>query len=85
MPGNQYTYAAAKHLEEEVLHSNARVFFKRRSVQNEPDVNAVIMTQISLKASLNKWVEKGRGSVHSDMKQLHMRDILIPIHNKYLT
>ena len=55
------------------------------ALQNELNVTAVIMTQISLKAGLNKWSKKGGGEVHSDMNQLHMRYMFILIHMKDLT
>ena len=68
--------------EQEVLHPDFHVLFNHGSVQNEPDVNAVIMPQISLDASLNRWVKKNRGSVHLEMNQLHMRDTFIPLNSK---
>ena len=71
--------------EQEFLHTYSHVFFNHVAVQNEPDVTAVIMTQISLKSGLKKWFNKGRRAVHSDMKQLHTRDTFIPLHRKYLT
>ena len=64
IPGNPYVYAAAQMAEQEFLHPGAHVFFKRVAVQNEIDVNVVIITQISLREGLKKWVEKGRGAVH---------------------
>ena len=46
MPGNHYAYAAGKTAEQEVLCIDAHFLFNRGAVQNEPDVNVVIMTQI---------------------------------------
>ena len=71
--------------EQEFLHPGAHVFFKRVAVQNEIDVNVVIITQISLREGLKKWVEKGRGAVHWENKKLHMRDTFISLHGKNLT
>ena len=85
MSGSRYAYTAAKMMEQEFLHPDSHVFFKRGSVQNEPDMTVVIMTQISLKSGLKKWGEKVRGLFHLDMKQLHMRDTFIPLHTKDLT
>ena len=48
-------------------------------------MTSVIIDQMSLKEGLKKWGKKIRGSVHSYMKQIHMRDTCIPIHGKYLT
>ena len=64
---------------------DAHVLFNRGKVQNEPDMTEVIMPQISLKAGLKKWGKKVRGAVHSEMKQLHMRDTFVSLHRKYLT
>ena len=64
MPGNYYAYAAAKMAEQEVLHPDSHVFFNCGETQNEPDMTAVIMNQLSLKTGLKKWGEKGRLSVH---------------------
>ena len=61
MSGKGYAYATEKMVEQEVLHPDVHVFFNRGEVQNEPDVNAVITTQISLKSGLKKWGKKGRG------------------------
>ena len=42
------------------------------------------MDQLLLKTCIKKWVEKGRGEVHSEKKQIHMRGTFIPIHKKDL-
>ena len=84
MPGNRYAYAAAQMVEQEFLHPYCHVFFNHVSVHNEPDLTAIIMNQISLKEGPNKRGKKGRGSVQSDMKQLHMRDMFILLHMKDL-
>ena len=61
------------------------MLFKHGSVQTEPDVTAVIITQISLKSGLKKWVKKARGIVHLEMKQLYTRDTFILIHSNEST
>ena len=43
------------------------------------------MTQLSLNTGLTKWINKGRLAVHSEMNQLHMRYMLVPLHRKDLT
>ena len=68
--------------EQEVLYPDAHVFFNRGSVQNEPDVTKVIITQISLKEGIKKLGEKVRGAVHSEIRNLHMRDTFIFLHRK---
>ena len=61
------------------------MIFNHIAVQNEPDVTVVIMSQISLKTGLKTWDKKGKIEVHSDMKQIHMKDTLIPLHRKDVT
>ena len=61
------------------------MFFNRGAFNNEPDLTAVIMNQLSLKSGLKNWGEKGGGSVHSYIKQIHIRDTFIPIHRKEFT
>ena len=53
-------------------------------MQEQPDVVAVIMTQLSLKMGTKNWKDKGRSAEKADMKQLHMHDTFIPKHYKYL-
>ena len=71
--------------EQEVLHPYAHVFFNHGAVQNELEVTAFIMDQLSLKSGLKKWGNKGRGAIHSEMNHIHMRDMFIPLHRKCLT
>jgi len=52
--------------------------------QAEPDVVAVVMTQLSLKAGLKTWGDRGHEAAHKEMKQLHMRDTFLPKHWKEL-
>ena len=58
MAGNLYAYAAAKMAEQEILHIYDHVFFNNGEVQNESDLNAFIMTCLSINSGLNKWVKK---------------------------
>ena len=53
-------------------------------MQEQPDVVAIIMTQLSLKMGLMTWKDKGRLAAKAEMKQLHMRDSFIPKHYKDL-
>ena len=43
------------------------------------------MNQMLLKTGLKEWGKKGRGAIHSDMKQLHMRDTFLPLHLKNMS
>ena len=80
--GNRYASATAQMADQEVLHPDAHLLFNHGEVQNEPDVTVIIMYQLSLKAVLNKWGERGRGAFHLEMKQIHMGDTFIPLHRK---
>ena len=54
-------------------------------IQDEqPDVIAAIMEQLSLKAGLEYWGTKAYKAVHYDMKQLHFRHPFKPMHWKKL-
>jgi hypothetical protein len=56
------------------------MFYNQDMYQQEPDVVAKIMTQLSLKAGLKQWGDKATEAVHSEMKQLHFRDTFKPFH-----
>jgi hypothetical protein len=43
------------------------------------------MTQVSLKVGLRRWGDKAKEAVHSEMKQLHLRDTFTPLHYKALS
>ena len=58
MAGNYYAYATAQMAEQEVLYPYDNFFFRYVSLYNELDMTAVIMTRISLKAGLKKWIKK---------------------------
>ena len=66
------------------LHPDLHRQFCQVDIQEQPDVVAVIMTQLSLKMGLKKWKDKGGLSEKAEMKQLHMRDTFIPKHYKDL-
>ena len=66
------------------LHPDLHRQFCQVEMQEQPDVVAVIMTQLSLKMGLKKWKDKGRSAAKSEMKQLHIRDTFIPKHYKDL-
>ena len=54
----------------------------KNTQEENTDVIAEIMTKLSLDAILKYLVKKPHNNVHYDMKQLHFRDILKPIHWK---
>ena len=83
--GTKYEVACAQLVDEGVIHPDMHSFFQNELCQQPPEVVAVIMTQLSLKAGLKAWKEKGYEGAFSEMKQLHMRDTFRPRHWKELT
>ena len=67
------------------LHPDAHASFFQHVMEEEPDIVAAIMTQLSLKAGLKEWGTEARDAVKSEMKQLHMRNTFKPKHWKELS
>jgi hypothetical protein len=85
MTGSKYGYAVTQLEKYGVLHPDAHMFTQGDFYQSEPDVVAMVMTQLSLKAGLKAWGAKARTAAHNEMKQLHLRDTFKPWHWKHLT
>ena len=62
----------ATQIAHDVLHPDAHMFVQDDFHQVEPDVVATIMTQLSLRAGLKTWGDRGCKAAHAEMKQLHM-------------
>jgi hypothetical protein len=77
---SKYAYAVTQMASQEALHPDAHMFFNHCVSQEPPDVVAMIMTQLSLKAGLKEWGEKGTKAARSEMKQLHFRETFKPYH-----
>jgi hypothetical protein len=82
---SKYAYAVTQLESQGVLHPDAHMFFQQDIYQEEPDVVAAIMTQLSLKAGLKAWGTEAKEAVHSEMKQLHFRDTFKPMLSKELS
>jgi hypothetical protein len=82
---SKYAYAVTQLESQGALHPDSHMFFQQEMYQEEPDVVAMIMTQLSLKAGLKQWGPKAEAAVRSEMKQLHFRDTFKPFHWKDLT
>ena len=63
-----------------ILHPEAHMFFNQGITRHEPDVLGSIMTQMTSKSGIKRWGKKGRDSIHSDMKEIHMGDTFLLIH-----
>ena len=66
------------------LHPDVHRQFRQVEIQEQPDVVAFIMTQLSLKMGIKTWKDKCRSAATSEMKHLHMRDTFITKHYKDL-
>jgi hypothetical protein len=84
MTGSKYGYAVTQ-LEKGVLHPDAHMFVQDDFYQSDPDVVAMVMTQLSLKAGLKEWGDKAHDAAFNEMKQLHFRNTFKPWHWRDLT
>ena len=84
--GSKYSSAAALLTIQDhgALHPDLHRQLCQVDMQEQPDVVAVIMTQLSLKMGLNTWKYKGISAAKAEMKQLHMRNTFIAKHYKDL-
>jgi hypothetical protein len=80
LSGSKYSYAVTQLESHGVLHPDAHMFTQGDFYQSEPDVVAMVMTQLSLKAGLKAWGDKTHIAARNEMKQLHMRDTFKPMH-----
>jgi hypothetical protein len=85
LSGTKYLYAATQLESHGVLHPDAHMFTQGDFYQSEPDVVAMVMTQLSLKARLKAWGDKAHTAAQNEMKQLHMRDTFKPMHWRELS
>ena len=86
MAGSKYAAAIALLTIQDhgALHPDLHRQFCQVYMQEQPDVVAIIMTQLSLNMGLKTWKDKGRSAAKSEMKQLHMRNTFIPKYYKDL-
>jgi hypothetical protein len=63
-----------------VRNPDAHMFVQKDFYQAEPDIVAVVMTQLSRKAGLKQWGDNAFTAAHSEMKQLHLRKTFKPNH-----
>jgi hypothetical protein len=80
LSGSKYSYAVTQLESHGVLHPDAHMFTQGDFYQSEPDVVAMVMTQLSLKAGLKAWGNKAHTAARNEMKQLHMRNTFKPKH-----
>jgi hypothetical protein len=80
MTGSKYSYAVTQLESLGVLHPDAHMFVQDNFYQSDPDVVAMVMTQLSLKAGLKEWGDSAWDAAHNEMKQLYFRDTFKPLH-----
>jgi len=80
MTGSKHSHAVTQLKKQGVLHPDAHTFSQDDFCQSDPDVVAVVMTQLSLKTGLKAWGEKANDAAFNEMKQLHFRSAFKPWH-----
>jgi hypothetical protein len=85
MTGSKHSYTVTQLESLGVLHPDAHVFVQDDFYQSDPDVVAMVMTQLSLKAGLKEWGDSAWDAAHNEMKQLHFRDAFKPLHWRELS
>jgi hypothetical protein len=85
MTGSKHSYAVTQLESLGVLHPDAHMFVQDDFYQSDPDVAAMVMTQLSLKAGLKEWGDSAWDAAHNEMKQLHFRDPFKPLHWRELS
>jgi hypothetical protein len=85
LTGSKYLYAVVQLESHGVLHPDAHMLTQHDFYQSGPDVVAMAMTQLSLKARLKAWGNKTHTAARNEMKQLHMRDTFKPMHWRELS
>ena len=84
MSGKKYETITTQVEFEETLHPDAHMFLCQELIEEVPDAAADIITQLSLKAGMKCWKEKGQAAAKSDMKQLDFRYTFKPKHYRDL-
>jgi hypothetical protein len=85
MSGSKYSYAVTQLESQGVLNPDSHMFVQDDFYQDEPDVMAAIMTQLSLKSGLKEWGEVAFTAAQSDMNQLHFWNTFKPKHWRELS
>ena len=80
MSGSKYSYAVTQLEIQGLMNPDAHMFVQEEFYQAEPEVVALVMTQLSLKSGLRAWGDKAYTAVQSEMKKLHFRNIFKPTH-----
>jgi hypothetical protein len=82
--GSKYSCAVTQLENNGVLHPDAHMFLQEGLYQAEPDVVTAVMTQLSLKNGLKEWGDQAYETAVAEMKQLHFRNTVEPLHWRHL-
>ena len=85
MSGSKYSYDVTQLEIQGVLNPDAHTFVGEEFYQEEPDIVASVITQLSLKSGLRAWGDKAYTANQSETKQLHFRNNLKPKQWRVLT
>jgi hypothetical protein len=72
MTDSKYSYAVTQLETQGVINPDAHMFLQDDFYQDEPELLASIMKQLSLKAGLKEWGDRAFTAARSEMKQLHL-------------
>ena len=81
--GKKYADTTATTTHKTTIHSDTHMSLNE--VQAWDHVVHYTMTQLSIKAGLKRWGNKGKQAVSKELSQLHMRDTPPPINSKTLS
>ena len=74
MPGKKYETVSTQVEYGETFNTDAHMFFCKELIEEFPDTESVIMTQLYLKEGMKRWKGKVQAGAKSQMNQLHLRD-----------
>ena len=73
MSESKYSVAVSQLEDHGALHTDANMFLMKTILEEQPDIMAAIMTQLSINAGLKYWGTRTHEAVQSDSKQLNFR------------
>ena len=83
MTGYKYAISVAQLEDHGLLHPDEHIFFMKIQ-EEQPYTIRENITQLSLKSGLKEWGTKYHNDLHSNIKQLNLRDTFKPMNCKEL-
>ena len=80
--GKKYTETTVTTIHKSTIHADTHMSLNKGQAWDH--VVHYTMTQLSMKAGLKKWGNKGKQTVSKEVLQLHIRDTFRPINSKTL-